>query len=156
VTAARGSAVPLIVLGPLSEELGWRGYALRRLQTRMGALASSVVIGVVWALWHLPLFYMIGTSQSEANAPFLAFALAVVSTSVLYTWLSNNTGGSIFSAVFLHWIYTYAVQVIWTAGERPGAYDWLEPLPYVVLAVIVVAVWGPRRLSRNEKSEVVS
>jgi len=144
-----GSALPLILLGPLSEELGWRGYALGRLQTRMGALTSSVVIGIVWALWHLPLFFMVGTSQNESNASFLAFAVAVVATSVLYTWLYNNTGGSIWSAVFLHWIYTYAVQVVWTAGDRPQGYDWLEPLPYVVLAVAVTAIWGPKRLTRQ-------
>jgi len=147
--AQLGSAVPLIVLGPLSEELGWRGYALERLQTKMNALTASVVIGVVWALWHLPLFAMVGTSQSNADASFLAFSVAVISTSILYTWLFNNTGGSVWSAVFLHWIYTYAVQVVWTAGDRPEGYDWFEPLPYLVIAVIVVAVWGPRRLTRR-------
>ncbi len=51
------SLLPLILLGPLSEEYGWRGYLLIKLQQKWSALASSIIVGVVWALWHLPLFF---------------------------------------------------------------------------------------------------
>ena len=65
------SLLPLILIGPLSEELGWRGYAQTRLQMRWNPLVSGVVVGMVWAIWHLPLFLMSGTSQHELNMPFM-------------------------------------------------------------------------------------
>ena len=67
--AQLGSFLPLLILGPLSEEIGWRGYALERLQTRWNALTSSLIVGLVWALWHLPLFMMVGTSHHELGDP---------------------------------------------------------------------------------------
>ncbi|MHB1355686.1 MAG: CPBP family glutamic-type intramembrane protease [Anaerolineae bacterium] len=68
--AQLGSFLPLLITGPLSEEIGWRGYALDRLQTRFSAITSSLIIGVVWGLWHGPLFLMVGTSQHELAMPF--------------------------------------------------------------------------------------
>ena len=63
--------LPLLILGPLSEELGWRGYALERLQLRWNALTSSLILGVIWSLWQLPLFYIVGTSQYLYKISFL-------------------------------------------------------------------------------------
>jgi len=110
--AQLGSAIPLIVLGPLSEEIGWRGYALDRLQTRWNALVSSLMVGLVWGLWHGPLFYMVGTSQHELAMPFIGFIGGLVAVSVLFTWLHNSTHGSIWTAMFFHWVYSYSVQVV--------------------------------------------
>jgi uncharacterized protein len=143
-----GSFIPLIVIGPLSEELGWRGYALDRLQTRWNALVSGLVVGVVWAMWHLPLFFMVGTSQHEAHFPFVGFVFGVTALSVLFTWLHNNTGGSLWTAVFFHWIYTYAGQVVGSTVVRSSAYNWLEHSPFILAALVVVVIWGPA-LRRN-------
>ncbi len=141
-----GSLLPLIILGPLSEEIGWRGYALDRLQTKWNALASSLVVGIMWGLWHFPLFMMIGTSQNVLNIPFLGFLCSVISLSVLFTWLHNNTGGSIWTAIFLHWVFTYSSQVIASGVTRSGLYNWLEFVPYAILAVVVTVVWKPKKL----------
>lgn len=132
---------PLLILGPLSEELGWRGYALGRLQTRLNALLSSLIVGIVWALWHLPLFHIIGTAQNLYGMSFITFAVGVLATSVLYTWVYNNTGGSIWSAVFLHWISTYVMDTL-GAGvvPPPRACLLLQSIPYVLIALVVVAV----------------
>lgn len=89
-----------LVLGGGQEELGWRGFALPRLQRIYGPMAASLVIGVVWAVWHLPLFAMEGTSQSQV--PFLAYAPAVVAMSVVFTWLYNESAGCILPAMLLH------------------------------------------------------
>ncbi len=78
--------LPLLILGPLSEELGW-GYALDRLQTRWDALTSSLILGVIWSLWHLPLFYIVGTSQYLYDTSFLRFMLGTTTISILYTSL---------------------------------------------------------------------
>lgn len=145
-----GSSIPLLVLGPLSEELGWRGYALDRLQTRWNALVSSLIVGVMWALWHLPLFFMVGTSQKEWGIPFMGFAMGVTALSVLFTWLHNNTGGSVWAAIFFHWVYTYAAGVVASGVPRSPLYNWLEYLPYVAAAAVVTAAWGPGTLRRKQ------
>jgi uncharacterized protein len=144
-----GSFLPLLIIGPLSEEIGWRGYALGRLQTRWNALVSSLTVGLVWALWHLPLFMMVGTSQHELGVPFIGFLIKMTASSILYTWLYNNTQQSLWSAVLLHWLYTYTAQVVSSGVTHTPLYNWLECLPYLVLAVIVVLIWKPQKLSRS-------
>jgi uncharacterized protein len=146
-----GSFIPLLVLGPLSEEIGWRGFALDRLQTRWNAVTSSLIVGAFWALWHLPLFYMVGTSQRVLGIPFAGFAAGLIALSVLFTWLHNNTSGSVWTAVFFHWIYTCSAQVVATGVHRTVLYGWVESMPYIVVAAVVVVVWGPHLLSRNKR-----
>jgi membrane protease YdiL (CAAX protease family) len=136
------SFLPLILIGPLSEELGWRGYAQTRLQQRWNPLVTGLVVGMVWALWHLPLFLMIGTSQHELHMPFMGFFFGVTAISVLMAWLHNHTNGSIWTAIFFHWIYTFAGQVVATGVTRGALFNWLEFTPYILLAVVVVFVWG--------------
>jgi len=147
-----GSFLPLLIFGPLSEEIGWRGYALPRLQKRWNALTSSLIVGVIWGLWHLPLFMMVGTSQHELGVPFIGFLVGFMANSILYTWLYNNTKQSIWSAILLHWLYTYAVVVGFTGVTRSPLYNWLEFLPYVTMAAIVVLIWKPQTLSRPQKT----
>jgi uncharacterized protein len=143
--------LPLLILGPLSEEIGWRGYALPRLQTRWNALTSSVIVGVIWGLWHLPLFMMVGTSQHELGIPFIGFLVGFIANSVFYTLLYNNTKHSLWSAILFHWLFTYATQVVSSGVTRSPLYNWLEYLPYVIMAVIVVLIWKPQTLSRLQK-----
>lgn len=147
--AQLGSFLPLLIIGPLSEELGWRGYALDRLQTRWNALISSLLVGAAWGLWHLPLFHLVGTSQHELAIPFTGFLGATLALSVLFTWLHNNTGGSIWTAIFFHWVYTYAAQVMASGVTRSPLYNWLEYLPFLLAALLVAAVWGPKTLARS-------
>lgn len=92
--------VVLLVGGPLGEEFGWRGYLTPVLVARMRWRAASLVIGVVWGVWHLPLFFMSGTVQSQmAIAVFLVNILA---GSVLFGWLYERTGPSVLPAMVLH------------------------------------------------------
>jgi membrane protease YdiL (CAAX protease family) len=150
--AQLGSFLPLLIIGPLSEEIGWRGYALERLQTRWNALTSSLIVGLVWALWHLPLFMMVGTSQYELGIPFIGFLVNLMASSILYTWLYNNTKQNLWSAILLHWLYTYTAQVLLSGVTRSPLYNWLEYLPYVIMAVVVVLIWKPQSLSRPQKT----
>lgn len=153
--AQLGNFLPLLLIGPLSEEIGWRGYALERLQTRWNALTSSLIVGLVWALWHLPLFMMVGTAQHELGDPFIGFLIKMIASSILYTWLYNNTKQSLWSAILLHWLYTYAAQVMSSGVTRSPLYNWLEYLPYVIMALFVLIIWGPKRLTRNSSKEQI-
>jgi len=87
--AAANFLLVFLVGGPLGEEFGWRGYALPALQARWGWRVASVLLGVVWALWHLPLFYSSGTVQSDL--PMGLYALSAIASSVLFAWLFNRS-----------------------------------------------------------------
>ncbi len=137
-----GSFLPLLVLGPLSEELGWRGYALDRLQTRWSAPVSALIVGLAWGLWHGPLFAMVGTSQHELAVPFVGFVVGLMGQSVLYAWLHNRTCGSLWSAILFHWLMTYAMQVMSSGVSRTPLYNWLEQVPLLLIAFVVVMLWG--------------
>lgn len=91
--------------GPLSEEYGWRGYALDRLQDKMGSLRASLLLGLAWGLWHLPLFFMVGTAQSNLSAAL--FLLNILALAVLFTWVYNGTGRSLGAAVLLHFGFNF-------------------------------------------------
>lgn len=145
----------LLILGPLSEELGWRGYAQDRLQKRWSPQVAGVIVGVVWALWHLPLFFMPGTSQHELGIPFVGFFFGIVGMSLIFAWLHNHTGGSVWTAIYFHWIYTFAAQVVATGVTRNATYNWLEYTPYMLVALLVVIAWNRelrRRLSAPSKA----
>ncbi|MGL5115110.1 MAG: CPBP family glutamic-type intramembrane protease [Beijerinckiaceae bacterium] len=90
----------LVVGGPLGEEFGWRGYAMPALTDRWGWRAASLVIGIVWGLWHLPLFFMVGTAQSAMSMPL--FMVNIVAGSVIFGWLFVRTRGSVLPALVLH------------------------------------------------------
>jgi membrane protease YdiL (CAAX protease family) len=95
-----------VIFGPLAEELGWRGFALPQLDHRTQAVSASVIIGIIWAGWHAPLFWAkTGTAISgfpvEASSVALFFA-AVLGSSFIYTWLFNHTNTSVFAAIMLH------------------------------------------------------
>ena len=103
-----------IIGGPLGEELGWRGFALDRLQNKWNALIASLILGIIWAAWHFPLFYIKGTPQQEMGFGTLVFwlwSLQVVSLSVLTTWVYNNSHRSILSAILMHFMFnsTYGI-----------------------------------------------
>jgi len=84
----------------LGEELAWRGYALPRLLARHTALAASLILGVVWALWHLPLLWTAGIQDQQL--PLWLLLLDVPAKSVLFTWVFLRTRGSVLIAVLLH------------------------------------------------------
>lgn len=90
----------LFLGGPLNEELGWRGLALPALQRQRSALTSSLIVGAIWAFWHLPLF--LAGAPGYTQVPLPLYVLEVLGLSVVFTWLFNATGGSVLLAILLH------------------------------------------------------
>jgi hypothetical protein len=84
----------------LGEEIGWRGYALPRLLKNVNGLTAGLSLGLVWGLWHLPLFWMAGNFHSQI--PLIAFLLQVTAASVVYTWMYVNTDGSLLLPHLFH------------------------------------------------------
>jgi membrane protease YdiL (CAAX protease family) len=94
------SSLLLSCLANPCEEIGWRGYALPRLQNLLGTNTAALLIGVVTGIWHLPLFWMAGGSMSLF--PFHFWILGSIATSFSLTWVYNRTGGSLFFTSLLH------------------------------------------------------
>jgi hypothetical protein len=92
--------IVLLIGGPTGEEFGWRGYLLQRVQPLFGLLGAAILIGVVSALWHLPLFWISGTAQS--HLPFALFVVRTVALSVISTWLYNGTKRSLLFVLLFH------------------------------------------------------
>ena len=94
-------AVVFTLPNALGEELGWRAFALPRLQARYGALRASVVLGLYWGFWHVPAW--VAWSESGLSAPSLVLmVLNTVPTAILFTWLFNRTGGSLLLVCLYH------------------------------------------------------
>jgi membrane protease YdiL (CAAX protease family) len=126
----------------LGEELGWRGFALPRLLTRYNALAASLILGVLWALWHLPLVWTVGASMYQQ--PVWLFLLDILAKSVLFTWVFLHTRGSVLLAMLLHG----ATNLFVVSPALTSTGDTTLPLLAVaakgVLILVVVVVAGPR------------
>jgi membrane protease YdiL (CAAX protease family) len=142
--AQLGLLLPSFVIGPLSEELGWAGYAQDRLQTRWSPRRSAILLGVIWSFWHLPLFFIPGMLNHDMAWPFAAFLLGKTSLRVVYGWLHNNTGGSIWTAIFFHWLHTWAETVVIAGAVLTTLHFWMLSLPFFAIALVVLAVWKPK------------
>jgi len=137
-----------LVIGPLPEEIGWRGYLLDRLQLRWNALVASVVLGLIWWSWHLPLFALPGyfDAFSRAAPTPWGFLWGILPAAVVYTWVYNNTGRSVLAVIVLHFMHNFT-------GEFLGMDDAVRPIRLTLewgVAIAAVAFWGPRTLRRGE------
>ncbi len=137
--------------GSFGEEFGWRGYALPRLLERHTALGASLILGLLWVAWHLPLFFIPGSPQSRI--PFTPWALGVVLMAILYTWVHVHVGGAVFAALLLHTTGNLSGDLF--VPVRDVASTWRSPDAWNlyfggVLALLVLIVWGPKTLRRDK------
>jgi len=101
----------VIPFAALGEEFGWRGYALPRLQKLSRPLPAALLLGIVWACWHLPYFVVAGNYPSPAALYFIPFAIQIVASSVLISWIYNRTGGSLLATIIYHAALNIAVAI---------------------------------------------
>ncbi|MEM3693098.1 MAG: type II CAAX endopeptidase family protein [Candidatus Bathyarchaeia archaeon] len=134
--------------GPFQEEWGWRGFALDRLQAKWNALYSSIVLGVLWGIWHLPLFFISGTIQSQT--PIWGFMILIMCGTILFTWIYNNTGGSILAVMLFHTMNNLSFFLFPTLETALGGLYML--ILNIVFTVAILIVWGPKTLTRKKKN----
>jgi uncharacterized protein len=139
------ATILFVVTGILNgEELAWRGFALPQLQSKYNALTSSLILSVPWTLFHLPLFFDLNMNMG----PFASFAIRIVATTILFTWMYNHTRGSVLLAYLLH-----AAGNTWTRifSIDPSNYfqDWMVTVVTVIIAILIIAVSGAENLSRT-------
>jgi membrane protease YdiL (CAAX protease family) len=135
VPAFLGGMLLTFILGPFSEEIGWRGFALPQVQRRYGPLWSSLVVGLIWWAWHIPLFFMNGTlhaSQGFVSAFSVGYLITVLSYSVFFTWLYNRTRKSIWIAIIAHFVINMMIS-----GSSP-----FDGAVFAVLSFVLLAATG--------------
>jgi len=136
----------MILAGPLSEELGWRGYILEPLQEKLGKLRASLIIGFYWALWHLPLFFIVGTSQSQKGfgIAFWSWVVQLFFLSIIFTGVYNATRKSILAAILLHLMANFAYPLnLDTTGEI------IFTIVRFAIIIPIVVVWS-KNISKQE------
>jgi uncharacterized protein len=136
--------------GPgLIEEIGWRGFALPYLQRRYSALASSLVIGLVWALWHVPSFIAEGRFAWWSLAIFIP---QVIGYSIIFTWVYNTTGGNLLACILLHAAINAEHHLpAWYALPDTARTQLLIELPSFWFAISLLWRYGPSNLSRSSR-----
>jgi len=150
----------LTIAAGIGEEFGWRGYLLPRLQSRHNALVSGLIVGVAWAIWHIPLFFIEGTSQYEQQLQgglllaIFGYAVFVIANSVLFTWLFNNTRGSVLLAAVFHGASNaWGGYIDVYRGHFDGILVFMAVSVLVTFFIVVVA--GVTNLSRTYKRNVL-
>ena len=125
--------------GPLGEELGWRGYALPRLLSRLASpLNVALILGVVWGLWHLPAFIISGTAQHDTAMGALWLILGTTLTSVIMTWLYRRTSGDVLASGLLVHLMNNVM---------------LASVPFMCLVYVPVAVVAAIALIREGRTQ---
>jgi membrane protease YdiL (CAAX protease family) len=139
----------------LGEELGWRGFALPRLQGRRSAVAASLIVGSVWGAFHFPLFLL--GFPTRPLALFLPFAISCVIMSIFYTWMYNGTGGSLLIVVLLHATTNLPLSVVYAPlGDHVVSVYWLLDALLAIIAVLLIASTGAATLSRTHPKQTAT
>jgi CAAX amino terminal protease family. len=138
----------VLLLGPVPEEIGWRGYLLDRLQLRLGALGASIGIAAAWFAWHGPFFFMTGYYARAGGAPDpVRFGVALFLTAVLHTWIYNNTDRSVLAQILFH----FSINA---TGEQLNAPAPVYTYELYLMAVLVLAIlwrWGADTLRSPDR-----
>ena len=154
--AAKYSGLQLMLMVPVlflvvtltnGEELAWRGFALPRLQTRWNALTSSMILGLIWAVFHLPLFFTL-TGSSIDGMSAVSKSIQLIGASVIFTWLYNHVRGSVLLAYLLHGAANTWTRVF-PMDQAPPLVGWMMTGIICLIAVILVSVFGATHLTRT-------
>jgi membrane protease YdiL (CAAX protease family) len=135
-------------LVPFIEELGWRGYVLDRLQATRSAFGSSLILGIVWSLWHLPLFFAEGTYQAGLGVgtfDFWLFMVGIVPLSFAFTWVYNNTNRSIMAVILLHGMVNFTGELFDITRHA----NTISIVLWVAVAIGITIFWGPETFTRD-------
>lgn len=139
---AQPAALPIALIfifflgGPLQEEFGWRGYVFENLRHKHNALAAALVAGLMWGLWHLPLFF-IPREEFYYNRPMWGLILTTALVGIIIAWLYANTNGSVFAAIMAHTMFNWSNWVFPTLGMDLAALILFGAYSVIVLFILV-------------------
>ncbi len=124
----------MIFLGGGQEELGWRGYALPVLENKFGIWSANIILGVIWAFWHIPTWFITGTTQSHMN--FGGFVLLMTGYSFILSWIRKISGNRSFSGLYAHGLANAFIPVMPTFNIQ----DSLIQPRYWIWVILTLAI----------------
>ncbi|MFW9924448.1 MAG: CPBP family intramembrane glutamic endopeptidase [Candidatus Thorarchaeota archaeon] len=144
--------------GPLSEELGWRGFLLPKFQKHFNATLSSIFLGLFWFAWHIPLYFIPGTSQNLSSniIGISIYFVLVMSISIILTWLYNNSNGSLIITILGHFCFNFGSALVITILGLVNytTYSIIGGVLGVVYLVFIFVYAGYRNFSRKPIEEL--
>ncbi|NLD42405.1 MAG: CPBP family intramembrane metalloprotease [Chloroflexi bacterium] len=129
----------------VGEELGWRGYALPALQARYSAAGASLILGIMWGAWHLPMALAPATGSAAVHIPLAWYLLDIIGATFFYTWVVNSTGGSLLLATLIHTagnVVSYYLPVATLAEGSGAGYLALIAVRWAVAGLLVWRAGG--------------
>ena len=131
-----------LLQGATGEEAGWRGFALPRLQETHGPVKASLILGLIWNFWHLPLWLLSGYSGLDLLIYVLAFSVSIISLTFLITWISNKTPNSLIPIVITHFSFNASLNLVDARGLGFGPTLPLLVITAGIYLVAAILVWG--------------
>ncbi|MCW4032418.1 MAG: CPBP family intramembrane metalloprotease [Candidatus Bathyarchaeota archaeon] len=128
----------------LGEEVGWQGYAFDPMEKRWNALNASIVLGIIWTIWHIPLLSLQNLQGGTLWIAGQCTNLAV--TRILIVWIFNNTGKSVFAAILIHAVDNTFANILPIYSSPLGPI--IASIFIIVTTVIVTYLWGFETLSQ--------
>lgn len=149
-------ALPVVILFFLllaaGEEVGWMGYAFDPMQTSFGALKAALILGIIWACWHIPIFVFV----MQDPVVLITQILTLVGNRVLVVWIFNNTGNSVFAAILFHAVDNTVLVTIPEINAVIPLGSGIFCSLVLITAFIVIFLWGSRTLAQYRFGKQVS
>jgi len=141
-------ALPVVLLAffvlALGEEVGWMGYAFEPIQDQWNAFKATLVLGLIWAIWHVPFLVFVMPDPVS----MIAQVLCLLGLRFLLAWIFNNTGKSVFATILLHAVFnaTNAVLLNYQVSTTLGVV--ITCSFFLIAAIVVTILWGPKTLAQ--------
>jgi hypothetical protein len=130
----------------LGEEVGWIGYAYDPMEDRWNASRASLILGIIHATWHIPLWIFVVEQTLSWVAGQL---LVIIGLRIIQVWIYNNTGKSLFATILFHAVYNVAVAALPVYETPLGPV--ISAVLMIIIVVIIMMVWDPQTLTQLRK-----
>jgi CAAX protease family protein len=145
-------AIWIVFLFTAGEELGWRGFALPRLLAVRSAIAASLILGSLHALWHWPLLLL--PHQYLSALPLVPWTASVIAEALVFTWIARGTGCSVLLAAIFHGMGN--ITMVFYDGVDPNWMPWLKCGVSVLVTVVLVLATGPDLVQRRSRPDTAT
>ena len=132
----------MVFLGGGQEEIGWRGYIMPLLENKYGLWIGNIILGIVWAVWHLPLWFIIGTAQTYM--PFIAFTIGCIGLSFILSWVIKQSNGKPISGLIAHGAFNAFMPLFPTLIMEEGVSQfrfWIHEFLILFVGIIIMATY---------------
>ncbi len=144
----------MIILDGGQEEFGWRGYALPILENKFGILFANLILGIIWAFWHIPLWFITGTSQTYMN--FGGFILLLTGYSFIFSWIRNISGNRPFSGLYVHGLANSFISIMPTLTVQknmPQTRFWIWVTLTFIIGILITVLREKKSIYQFEQNE---